>query len=357
MNSGNKYKYALIDNSYILARNHYGISAGKKAGEYTVGDLIKSCIYTLNKIPRDFGVTADKYVFICDKWSPDFGGYYTTHLLGGAYKDSRGDISSKKGTASPKDTYMTRKLLEELKSDPSVSKEEIEIAENQVYSNEVRRTAKYAIIEHLADFGVPSFFVPGWEYDNLVYLASRELYEIDNKPSVIITKDSDLLYSLSPKMDYFKIPTSRDKNGPQIRTYSEIYNEMPDEFKGKLRLYQYKAYCDAIGLGHNGMRVTRKKGTKGDKVIAEILEGDYSSINDVELFKKQYESFDLWKYPGLEEAKDIIHNGLPNFGTIKPYSDWLSFCNKFGMTGISSFSFYNNFTSRFNREFLKYGKN
>ena len=104
MNSGNKYKYALIDNSYILARNHYGISAGKKAGEYTVGDLIKSCIYTLNKIPRDFGVTADKYVFICDKWSPDFGGYYTTHLLGGAYKDSRGDISSKKGTASPKDT-------------------------------------------------------------------------------------------------------------------------------------------------------------------------------------------------------------------------------------------------------------
>lgn len=73
MNSGNKYKYALIDNSYILARNHYGISVGKKAGEYTVGDLIKSCIYTLNKIPRDFGVTADKYVFICDKWSPDFG--------------------------------------------------------------------------------------------------------------------------------------------------------------------------------------------------------------------------------------------------------------------------------------------
>ena len=92
-------------------------------------------------------------------------------------------------------------------------------------------------------------------------------------------------------------------------------------------------------------------------MIAEILEGDYSSINDVELFKKQYESFDLWKYPGLEEARRIIHTGLPNYGTIKPYSDWLAFCNKYGMTGISSFSFYNNFTSRFNKEFLKYGKN
>ena len=80
---------------------------------------------------------------------------------------------------------------------------------------------------------------------------------------MIITKDSDLLYSLSPKMDYFKIPTSKDKGGPQIRTYSEVYSEMPDEFKGKLGLYQYKAYCDAIGMGHNGDESNEKERYEG----------------------------------------------------------------------------------------------
>lgn len=351
-NSSNKYKYAIIDNSYILARNHYGVSAGKKAGEYTVGDLIQSCIYTLNKIPRDFGITADKYVFLCDKWSPDFGGYYTTHLLGGAYKDNRGDIESKKGKASPSDSYMTQEKYDELKNDPEVSKEDLEKAYEQLYSNEVRRGAKYEIIRCLSYFGVPSFFVPGWEFDNLAYLASKLLYDIDSKPSVIITKDSDLLYSLSPKMDYFKIPTSKGK--PEIRTYSDVIDEeFPEQFRDQINLYEYKAYCDSLGFGHNGMRSTRKKGLGKNSIISNILDGDMSDINDVELFKRQFDSFDILKYPGLDEARDIIENKLPTYGDILGYPEWSRFCTKFGMHRINNPGFYSTFVGRFNKKLLK----
>ena len=116
--------------------------------------------------------------------------------------------------------------------------------------------AKNGLIYELNKFGVPCVGVSGWEYDDLAWLASCMLYGVESKPSVIITKDSDLQYAISPQMDYFRIPTGGSE--PQIITYNEMYAQIPDRLKGKVSLYQYKSFMDSLGEGHNDMRKTKK---------------------------------------------------------------------------------------------------
>jgi hypothetical protein len=341
----NKYKYAFVDFSGILQKNLFGVSKDKKPGEYTAGDLIRSCIYTFNKIYRDFGVSADKMVLLLDKW--DGGkGYITTQILGGAYKDSRGDIESEKGKANPLGTYMTKEKYEAMKSDPTVSKEDLDEAYEKLYKNDVRQAAKRAIAQNLKLFGVPSLSVPGWEFDNLAYLASMMLFSIDDKPSIIVTQDSDLNYSTTPKCPVLKLP--RSGQDPQIITYDEMYNEIPEDLRDQISLYAYKSYWDSLGAtgSHNGMRRTKKQYCDANQVIQEILHGDYTNVEDVDLFKKQLSTFDISKYPRFEEAKRNITDLLPTCGRLGTLKEWHDFLDKYEIHGLSD-SFFTTFISRF----------
>lgn len=346
--TNNKYKYALIDSSMLLYRNSWVVSKDKKPGEYTAGEIIQMTIWSLNKFARDYGITADKYVFVVDKWDPAWNGYYTTHLLGGAYKDSRGDIEDAKGKADPLSTYMTREKYEALKADPSTTPEVLQEAEVKLYYNETKQKAKFALTYEMGKFGVPSIYVPGYEADNLMYIASMMLYDPDpnSKPSIMITKDSDISYCTSPKMLQFKMPVG--KSQPELITYEKMYSEMPDEIKNMgISLYQYKSLVDSLGIeGHNGMRRTAKERVNAVETIKHIMNGDYSDVNDVDLFKKQMETFDISKYPRLEEAKRQITDILPSAGKLSGLGEFHKFCDKYGITKISD-RYYIEFISRF----------
>lgn len=339
-----KYEYAIWDLSYVMQRNMFGVSKDKKAGEYTVGDLIKSCIYTFNKVQRDFGIIAEKHVLVLDRWDGDKG-YITTQILGGAYKDSRGDIEEAKGKATPLETYMTKEKYEKLKADPTISPEDLEVAYDKLYKNEVRSGAKWGMVKDLKNFGLPSLGVPGWEFDNIAYLASMMLYEEGRKPSVIITQDSDLMYALSPTMEFFKIPKSGQE--PEIITYNQMYSQIPEQLRSKLSLYEYKSYMDSLGEGHNFLRKTKKDYANPIRTIEKILDGDYSDVDDVDLFKLQLSTFNIGQYPRLEEAKRNITDLLPTCGRLGSLQEWHQFLDKYSITGLSD-SFFATFISRFN---------
>ena len=344
----NKFKSALVDLSMVLYKNSWMISKDKKPGEYTAGEIIQMTIWTLNKFARDFGVTADKYAFVADKWDPEWNGYYTTYLLNGAYKDGRGDIEDAKGKADPLSTYMTRDKYEAMQKDPSVTPKQLEEAYSKLYLNETKQKAKFALMYELGKFGVPSLFVPGYEADNLMYIASMMLYDPDPnaKPSVMITKDSDISYCTSPKMLQFKMPIG--KSQPEFITYEKMYSEMPQEIKDLgISLYQYKSYLDSMGDGHNGMRKTRKDYANPTTVIQHLMTGDFSDFDDFELFKKQVETFDVSKYPRFEEAKRQITDILPTAGKLGTIPEFHAFCDKYGITKISD-RYFIEFISRFN---------
>lgn len=344
--SNNRFKYALIDSSMLIYRNAWMCSKDKQPGEYTPGDVIQMTIWSLNKFARDYGILADKFVFVADKWDPEWNGYYTTHLLQGAYKDSRGDIEDAKGKADPLATYMTQDKYDALKADPSTTPEQLEEAYKKLYFNETKKKAKFALTYELGKFGVPSIFVPGYEADNLMYLASMLLYDESDKPSVLVTKDSDISYCTSPKMLQFRM--SVGKSAPEFITYEKMYQEMPQEIKDLgLSLYQYKSILDSLGEGHNGMRRTRKPGSDVVRAIQKIMRGDFSDLDDPELFKKQMETFKIDKYPRFEEAKRQILDILPTAGQLGGITDFHKFCDKYGIKKISD-RYYTEFISRFN---------
>ncbi len=346
--TNNKFKYAIIDLSMLLYRNGWMVSKNKKPGEYTAGEIIQMTIWSLNKFARDYGITADKFVFAVDKWDPTWNGYYTTHLLNGAYKDSRGDIDSARGKADPLSTYMTKEKFEEMKNDPEITPEILAEAESKLYYNETKQKAKFALMYELGKFGVPSIYVPGYEADNLMYLASMILYNPDptSKPSVLITKDSDVSYCTSPKMLQFKMPVG--KSEPEFITYEKMYSEMPQDIKDMgISLYQYKSFIDSLGFdGHNGMRRTAKERVDTIETIKHIMSGDYSEVDDIELFKKQMETFNIAKYPRFEEAKRQITDILPTAGKLGNLEEFHKFCDKYGITKISD-RYYIEFISRF----------
>lgn len=349
----NRFKYAIIDLSMLLYRNSWVISKDKEPGEYSAGEIIQMTIWSLNKFARDYGINADKYVFAVDKWDPTWNGYYTTYLLGGAYKDSRGDIEDAKGKADPLSTYMTREKYEALKADPSITPEILKEAEKKLYFNETKQKAKFALMYELGNFGVPSIYLPGYEADNLMYLASMLLYDPNpqEKPSILITKDSDISYCTSPKMLQFKMPVGR--NQPEFITYEDMYNSMPDEIKNMgMSLYTYKSFLDSLGEGHNGMRKSKKDRVNAVQAIQNIVKGDYSDLEDVDLFKRQMESFSIEKYPRFEEAKRQITDILPNAGKLGSLEDFHKFCKKYGIDRISD-RYYVEFISRFDPNMYK----
>lgn len=335
----NRYKYAIVDLSYVLNRNLRAISSVKPGGEYSVGDVMRTTIQTLNKMARDYGITADKIILGCDLWSQKYGGYYRTHCLKGDYKSSR--------------KYVTPKDLVEKKKDPAVKKEELVQMENEIFFNMVRKEAKIAITKNFSRIGLPCAGIDGWEFDDLAYFAGRELFKLDNKPSVVVTKDTDVLYSITPKMDYFKIPTGKNDT-PQIRKYEEVYKSLvPEEIRNKnIGLYHYKALLDSLGGGHNDMKRTSES-KDFNSIISKIADGDFSGVRDREVFNIQFNSFNLDKFPGIEDAKKLIADGFPTMGHIDENLEaFREICDRFGVKGISD-DYFSKFIFRFDKSLFK----
>lgn len=308
----NRYRYGLIDLSYILSRNVYSCY---KKDQDTTGDVVRSIIQTIGKLRRDFGIKADKYIFLNDTWSKIHGGYFRTYLLDGYYKTRR--------------LHTTKEDLEKLEGNPEADEKELQKAKENYRIGNLKKDAKRVILSELGHFGMPCVSVEGWEVDDLVRLSSVLLDgEPSGKNSIVITKDSDLLYSLTPRLDYFKIPTAGST--PEIITYSQVWDNLSDEIKDSgLSLYDYKCYFDSLGSGHNDMIRTKKIKENTDRVILEILRGNYERVENRELFETQLRTFKIQEFPNFDEAQARLINAFTKSGSIGTYSDFKKFCDNY----------------------------
>lgn len=331
--SKNKFKFGCVDLSWVIARNSFAIASRNEV--YTSGDIIKMTIQTLNKFSRDLGLSVDKLIFFRDTWDKETQGYFRTNMIrkagGTEYKGTR--------------VYMTDELLENIKSDPNSTEEDIKKAEKEYYFNKTKNQAKWALIGEFGKLGIPTVSVPGYEFDDLATLMSFLLCDQD-KPNVIITKDSDLIYSTSPNCYLWQPPLS--KTPQKLTSYSEAYqNYLPDQFKGRLGLYEYFSMQQATGaVGHNDMNLTIAEGVDADQAIEEALNGDFSNFTNKDLFITQYKTFNLGNLPRFEEAKKIITENLGIIGNIGSLQDFHNFCDKHSITGISD-RYYSEFINRF----------
>ena len=168
----------------------------------------------------------------------------------------------------------------------------------------------------------------------------------NKKKDVIVTTDSDLAYSLSPGCDLFR-PGTKGKD-PKVITYNEMWDTIPQELKDRgMSLYYYHAYMDAIGEGHNHLGVSRKAGVDPVKATLKILDGDFSDIENPDMFKAQLKSFDLSCFPRVEKVKNDISNLFPTAGKLGTLDDFHWFCKKYDVQGISD-RYFSEFSDGFN---------
>ena len=192
---GNKYNYILLDGSFLLTRNLWVATKDKKIEEMNPGEVIR---ITINRLYRDWDCGADKVCFIFDEWNRNLdgiNGYFRSWLIK--------DYVTYKGTR----TWMNRETIEKMKLDPNTTQEELEKAERELAVNSIKFQAKKIMKEEFRKIGIPSFSWPGYEFDDIATLASFMLHGKTEKPNLIVTKDSDLSYSLCPSCYQFFLPT------------------------------------------------------------------------------------------------------------------------------------------------------
>lgn len=331
----NKFSVGYVDLSWVLAKSAYAIFA-REEDKFNAASVVKMTFQSLAKWMR-LGLSVDKLVFFRDTWDSTLKGYIRTSMLreAGAAVDYKGDRR-----------YMTEWLLEEIRSNPESTEEDIKKAEKEYKFNTVKNAAKNILINELGNFGVSTISVPGWEFDDLATLASFLLYDAE-KPSVIVSKDSDLLYSTSPKCPVWQPPMSN--RAEKLVTYDEAYNELlPNSLKGKLSLYQYFAMSNATGaIGHNNVSRTLKQGLNVDDALLKVINNnDFSDFDQPDVFMKQYQSFDIWNFPRIDEAKRLILECVPKIGKLSNVDDFRKFCEKYEIYGISD-KYYSDFINKF----------
>lgn len=334
---GNKYSYAFIDGSFLLTRNLYVATKDKKPEEMSPGEVIRITIQTINKLYRDYNVGADKVLMIFDEWSRDLApnaGYIRSYMIKDyvQYKGSR--------------KFITEKTIEDMKADPNTKPEDLEKAIHELAANKIKFQTKKIMREELKNIGIPYFSWPGYEFDDIATLASFGLNGKTEKPNVIITKDSDLMYSLCPGCDQFLLPTKGSE--PEIVTYNDMYYKIPEVLRNNgLGLYMYHAYCDSLGItGHNDNLKTIKPGHDGTQAILNIMSGNYSDVDNLDAFKAQFKSFDLSCFPQVDQVNNMIQTEFGTVGKIGTLDDFKDFCVRHGVKGISD-SYYSGLSCRF----------
>jgi hypothetical protein len=338
---GNKYGIAYVDSSFLLTRNTCMATKDKQPEEMEPGSIIRLTIQTLRKLSREWGITASKILLIGDQWSRDYGGYYTNYLIK--------DFQIYKGSRK----FITEQDLEDMRCDPNVTQEELDKAIREFYMNRTKFAAKKAMKEDFKDIGVYYYGKDGYEFDNIATLAAFQRWGHTDKPDVIITKDSDLQYSLTPGPNgtvFFSLPTKGSE--PKVITYEEMYETIPQVLRDRgVSLYMYNAYLNAFGKGHNDLGRCLKPGVDHVEAILHILDGNYSDINNVDFFNAQMKSYDLGCYPGIEEVQRAIANDFETKGKLGTLDDFHMFCSKHGVNGISD-RYYSDFISTFDPKFF-----
>ena len=287
------------------------------------------------KLTNQMGITFDKVIFVHDRYSKEYNGYYMNYILSEyGYKDSR--------------EYVKDLTVEKLR-DEGASEEEIKKAEDEAYFNQCCVQAKQGVMNELTMF--PSVFAWGAEADDIFNIFSS-IYNPNGDPSikksVIISKDSDLKKCCSPSLDFYRYGTKAEPS--RVWTYEDAVAEIPQNLRDAgLSLYWYHSLLEALGAGHNDVKSPRKKGTHVDKVLEDIvLRGDYSAIEDRDMFDRAMSSFDLSSFPMYQEIIDTIQKKFMVCGRIPTLTEWNDFCKRWELEGISE-RYFSSFVSKLDR--------
>lgn len=272
-NNTPRYKYAFVDAQLYLTRNWMML---KDKPGYHDQKLLKSFIQSIIKLVRE-EVTADNVVLLWDK-SP----YYKTRNL----SDYKGDRDYR-GEES-----ITEDMTEEEKAELKKKTEQFQS----------RQRVKYKLVSDSAKLGFPSIILSGFEADDFAYIVSRsKLVNESEEKSVLVSKDSDWVACVTPKVDFYRITKTRE---------IYVYEDALDKYEG-MDLYEYNSIYQSLYGSHNYLKNNRNPEIILDGILHVkdlIGEDNYSFTKDKELFLLQLESFRVEDNPEYNKADWLVNN-------------------------------------------------
>lgn len=335
------YKYVIFDAQWFLTRNFKlnckfyrtepylhpdGSDSGLKIKipKFTELDLAKSFFWSIAKFCNEVA-SAEKVILLWDK--------YPYHKL--SY------LSSYKGDRH----YASEDDLKKL--DPEKDLKKILETKFDIECLEIKQKAKYWIINHFDQLGMKSYIRTGYEADDFACLLSWYLSnQGTGERSAIVSSDSDWGYLTSPNVD--KISPAIGRKPVTIKRYSQFIDKYGDLMKThNISLYNVKGIIDSAWGSHNALKQTLKE-TKGidiQDVVHDVMLGKFNLIKDVDLFKRQFESFNITKYPDYEKTLQSFYY-LDKSGKILSSDDYFDFVVNSGF-GVSM-QYYHNFTKKLN---------
>ena len=79
------------------------------------------------------------------------------------------------------------------------------------------------------------------------------------------------------------------------------------------------------------------------------MSGDYSLVKDPDLFKLQLSTFDISKFPGLQDIIYKLTNDIYTIGRLGGVEEFRRFCETHGINGVTD-KYYETFISRFDQK-------
>lgn len=298
-----KYKYALIDMSWICYRNYCAMGGrnGTKVPDYFPQALVASVTTSILNACREFLI--DKIVQV---W--DFGPYYKQQILNNTYKAGR-----------------YKPTEEEAAKIEDEQQKEIMLADAY---NFTKKNEAQSILMGLSELGLPSIYKPGYEADDLVYILGKMISD-KGDTAIICSVDSDWDYWIHPGIDHY------NPNRNTIKSYEESCEE---NGIGELSLFEFKALYDSIYGSHNALLKTIKD---------EHYDRDCHEIFDIVNSRGFTE--DIFEYPDLALAqyKSFQFDQLPDYNTLPLLYEYMevegqvpsqSFIAKFGVDRLINFN-------------------
>lgn len=297
-----KFDYALVDAQYILTRNYFAIrgSAYNELSESAHLGLCSSFLSSIIKIQNY--LQASKIILLWDTYP-----YCKHDILYGDYKSDR--------------DYTTEEDVQE----EGITDEERERRRIDA-NNLAQRSEAKKILKNLSEIALPSMFKKGFEADDLAYVVAREIRD-RGESGVLVSSDTDWAFWINENFTWYSIKNETLKTDKDVR----VENNIPDE----LSLFDYKKYYDSFYGSHNALQqtCTDEMWYKSFNEFYELykkLGPSTELFKDVDLLKRQLESFDIESYPEYYKLRSMMYY-LDKSGRYPSLGNFDEFASKLGL--------------------------
>lgn len=322
------YEYLLVDSSMILMSSFF-VATKYNQSTFSMQGLVKMFIQSVAKIVREQG-PFEKVILLHDRWP-----YHKTSFLPD-YKGDRHYASDESVANIGTIIDMLKTQLAILESNITPTQEQLAeleqvkvgIIDHEAWkaseelnkkNNKIKNDAKYFIIRHFEQYGIPSFLKQGFEADDLAKIFTENYKPTNGKKSLLGTSDGDWFYLMNDHIDMFHLKRK------VIYTVTDLRNEI-EGFPGEP--YLYKSLWDSLFGSHNNMQPTANdeciNGPSWKQVVIDAhastpdtyLRPDYQYTNEAgdcflikpkELFEANMRSWDIHLFPEFDKAKGMMY--------------------------------------------------